>query len=83
MEKGRKYEDRRPGLEVLRAMLDAPMDDPVCSVDGMESPAEAVADIVSRECPPGHETGALCYDRQELGQNTCRDCWLNWLMEGE
>lgn len=83
MAKGSKQNiDRRPGMEILRAMLDAPMDDPVCAVEGVLSPTEAVAEIVSRECPPGHEAGAGCYDRTELAANTCRDCWLDWLKEG-
>ena len=77
MAKGKRQNiDRRAGLEILRSMLDAPIDDPVCAVDDALSPAEAVADIVHRECPPGHEANALCYDRTELGANTCRDCWL-------
>lgn len=83
MAKGSKQSiDRRPGMEILRAMLDAPIDDPVCAVDDAMSPLEAVADIVCRECLPGHEAGAGCYDRTELAANTCRDCWLGWLKEG-
>ncbi len=83
MGKARKQSiDRRPGMEILRAMLDAPVDDPVCAVDDAVSPLEAVADIVCRECPPGHEAFAGCYDRTELAENACRDCWLDWLKEG-
>lgn len=83
MAKGsRQSIDRRPGMEILRAMLDAPIDDPVCAVDDAASPLEAVAEIVCRECPPGHEAGAMCYDRTELAGYTCRDCWLEWLREG-
>lgn len=74
MAKMKQGEDRRPGMDILRELLDAPTDDPVCSVDGAPSPADAVADILAEACPPGT---VVCQQYKD-----CRKCWYRWLTEG-
>lgn len=80
--KTRQQLDRRPGKEILRELMDALADDPMCAEEGEKSPLELMTDILSRQCPPGCEAGALCYDKTELGVNTCWECWYKWLEEG-